>query len=188
MKRTTSAVIGAIALATLLGACGSTGTADAPASATTGPQAKSVAPTRVPAPTGKPVLKMTGALSNRNQGSALAFDQQALDSMATETATIHEPFLKKDIEFTGIPMSALLTRAGMSPDATKVQMHALDDYKVEFKVADLMAPGVLLATKAGGARIPVAEGGPIRLLFPPNSAAGKNRDIWIWSIDTVTVS
>jgi hypothetical protein len=188
MKRTISVVIGAVALATVLGACSSSGPADAPASATTKPPAKAVAPSPVPAPTGKPVLKLTGALSNHNQGTALAFDQKALDSMATESATLHEPFVKKDIKFTGIPMSALLTRAGISPHASTVQMHALDDYKVDFKVADLMAPGVLLATRADGAPIPVAEGGPILLVFPPDSAAGKNRDIWIWSVDSVTVS
>src|SRR6266540_2102812 len=120
-------------------------------------------------------------------GRSLAFDQKTLDAMATSTATIFEPFVKKDIRFTGIPMSDLLTRAGVAPTATKVNMHALDDYKVEFKVPDLMAPGVLLATRADGAAIPIGKGGPIRLVFPPGSTAGKNKDVWIWSIDSMTI-
>jgi DMSO/TMAO reductase YedYZ molybdopterin-dependent catalytic subunit len=62
--------------------------------------------------------------------------------------------MKKDIQFTGVPMS------------------------------DLMAPGVLLATKADGAPIPLGKGGPIRLVFPPDVMAGKNKDLWIWSIDS----
>jgi DMSO/TMAO reductase YedYZ molybdopterin-dependent catalytic subunit len=54
-----------------------------------------------------------------------------------------------------------------------VYLHALDDYKVDF-----MAPGVLLATKADGAPIPLGRGGPIRLVFPPDAPAGKNKDRW----------
>jgi hypothetical protein len=46
---------------------------------------------------------------------------------------------------------------------------------------------VLLATKADGATIPIGKGGPIRLVFPPTSAAGRNKDVWIWSIDSMTI-
>ena len=111
--------------------------------------------------------------------------------MATSTATIFEPFfepfVEHDIRFTGIPMSDLLTRAGVAPTATTVHMYALDDDKVGFQLADLTAPGVLLATKADGATIPIGKGGPIRLVFPPNSGAGRNKDICIWSIDSITI-
>jgi DMSO/TMAO reductase YedYZ molybdopterin-dependent catalytic subunit len=58
---------------------------------------------------------------------------------------------------------------------------------VEVKVADLTDRGILLATKVDGARIPVDEGGPIRLVFPADSTVGKNTDLWIWSIDSITV-
>lgn len=183
------ALIGAIALATVLGACSSGRSGDAAGPTSTLPAPAKVAPpTPIPVPAGKPVLTLTGMLSNRNQGATLLLDQHALDSMATETSTVFEPFDKKNIRFTGIPMSVLLTRAGISPKATKVQVHALDDYKVGYTVADLMAPGVLLATKADGADIPIAKGGPIRLVFPPTSAVGKNRDTWIWSIDSIAIS
>jgi hypothetical protein len=187
MKRTAYAVIGVAVLAAALAGCGSsTPSSSAGATATTRPVAKT-RPVAVPKPAGKTVLRMEGALSSHNVGRSLAFDQKTLDVMATSTATIFEPFVKKDIRFTGIPMSDLLTRAGVAPTATKVNMHALDDYKVEFKVPDLMAPGVLLATRADGAAIPIGKGGPIRLVFPPGSTAGKNKDVWIWSIDSMTI-
>jgi len=187
MKRTTAALMGVLALATVLGACSSKNSADpgAPPATTARPK---VSATPVPAPGGKTVLELTGMLSNHNQGSSLAFDQRTLDTLPTVSATLHEPFLKKDVRFTGVPMSALLGRAGISPKATKVQLHALDDYKVDFQVADLMAPGVLLATRADGAPIPIGKGGPVRLVFPPDSKVGKNKDFWIWSIDSITVS
>jgi hypothetical protein len=189
MKRTVGALIGVVALAIVLGACSSKDAKDAKdaqAPAATAPPKVSATP--VPAPSGKLVLKLNGMLSNHNQGSALAFDQRTLDTLPTRSATLYEPFVKKDVQFTGIPMSELLGRAGISEQATKVQLHALDDYKVDFQVADLMAPGVLLATRADGAPIPIAKGGPVRLVFPPDSTVGKNKDFWIWSIDSITVS
>jgi hypothetical protein len=188
MKRTAYAVVGVAVLAAALAGCGSsTPSTSGGATATTSRPVASTTPQAVPKPAGKTVLRMEGALTRHNVGRSVAFDQKTLDAMATSTATIFEPFVKKDIRFTGIPMSDLLTRAGVQDGATKVQMHALDDYKVEFKVSDMMAPGVLLATKADGAAIPIGKGGPIRLVFPPDSAAGKNKDVWIWSIDSMTI-
>jgi hypothetical protein len=185
MKRTAGALIGVLAVAAALGACNSREAAEAPAPpATARPK---VAATPVPAPTGKRILVLSGKVSNRNQGSSLAFDQRTLDTLPTASATLYEPFLKQEVRFSGIPSAELLARAGISPQATIVRLHALDDYKVELKVADLMAPGVLLATRADGAPIPIAKGGPVRLVFPPDSQAGRNKDLWIWSIDTITV-
>jgi hypothetical protein len=187
MKRRAVAVIGAVALAAVLAACSSSTPTGGRAAVVTTAATPTTRPAPVPKPTGKPVLKMLGLVTNRNAGASVTFDQKTLDAMASTSATIYEPFVKRDIRFTGIPMSGLLARAGISQSASKVQIHALDDYQVEFKVSDLMTPGVLLATKADGAAIPIAKGGPIRLVFPPESAAGKNKDVWIWSIDTITV-
>jgi DMSO/TMAO reductase YedYZ molybdopterin-dependent catalytic subunit len=182
MSRNAAAAVGALVLALAMTGCGGSNTSNAmPASFATGPAAP------VPTPSGKPVLTITGAVTNHNEDSALVFDLSALDAMATVTTTMYEPFVKKDIKFTGIPMVNLLARAGVSPTATKVQLHALDDYRVELKVSDLADPHILLATKADDARIPVAGGGPIRLIFPADSAVGKNRDVWIWSIDSLAV-
>jgi DMSO/TMAO reductase YedYZ molybdopterin-dependent catalytic subunit len=180
-------VVGVAVLVVALAGCGSsTPKNSAGTTATTTPVA-TAQPAPVPKPRGKTVLRMDGAVNSHNVGKSLAFDQPTLDAMATSTATIFEPFVRHDVRFTGIPMSDLLTRAGVAPTATTVHMHALDDYKVDFQVVDLMAPGVLLATKADGATIPIGKGGPIRLVFPPTSAAGRNKDVWIWSIDSMTI-
>jgi hypothetical protein len=97
-------------------------------------------PKPVPKPAGKTVLRMDGALTRHNVGKAVTFDQKALDGMSTATATIFEPFVRKDIQFTGVSTFDLLTRAGVAPTAERVYLHALADYKVDFKVSDLMAP------------------------------------------------
>jgi hypothetical protein len=186
MSRNAAAAVGALVLAVAMAGCGGQDTRNAApagrASSTAAP------PAPVPTPSGKPVLTITGAVTNHNDGSAVAFDLSTLEAMATATTNIYEPFVKKDLKFTGIPMGDLFARAGITPAATKVQLHALDDYKVDLKVSDIADPDILLAVKADGAWIPVDSGGPIRLVFPADSAVGKNKDVWIWSIDSITVA
>jgi len=186
MKRSTAAAVGVLALAAGLAGCGGPDARNAaPAAPAT---VKAVGPPApVPAPIGKPVLTLEGAVTNRNDGGTVVFDLRTLDAMATVTTSTYEPFVKKDMTFIGVLMADLLARAGITAAATKVRMHALDDYRVELRVADLADRRVLLATKAKGAPIPVGKGGPIRLIFPADSTVGKNQDLWIWSIDSMTV-
>lgn len=184
MIRNVAAAVSAL-LAVAMAGCGGSDTRNAMPAVPAGPTSAPPAP--VPTPSGKPVLTITGAVTNYNDGSAVAFDLSTLDAMATVTTNIYEPFVKKDLKFTGIPVIDLLARAGITPVATKVQLHALDDYKVDLKVSDIADRDILVATKADGARIPVGTGGPIRLVFPADSAIGKNKDMWIWSIDSITV-
>jgi DMSO/TMAO reductase YedYZ molybdopterin-dependent catalytic subunit len=186
MSRNAAVGLSAVALTVAIAGCTAQDTQDATPppliSSATGP------PAPIPSPSGKAVLTITGAVNNHNEGSAVAFDQSVLDVMATVTANIYEPFIKKDMKFTGVPVVNVLARAGISPTATSIELHALDDFTIELKVSDLADPGILLATKADDARIPVDSGGPIRLVFPADSAVGKNRDIWIWSIDSIVVA
>jgi hypothetical protein len=47
---------------------------------------------------------------------------------------------------------------------------------------------VLLATRTGdGGAIPIAEGGPIRIVFADGVASGANANQWIWSVTTIDV-
>lgn len=186
MGRNVAAAVGVLVLTAVLFGCGDPNMGDgAPA---TGAKAVATPPAPVPAPSGKPVLTIAGAVGNHNEGAAVAFDMSTLDAMATVTSAMYEPFIKKTVTFTGVPMVDLLARAGASPAGTTVRLHALDDYQVELTAADLRDPHILLATRADGARIPVSDGGPIRLVFPADSAVGKNKDLWIWSIDSITVA
>lgn len=186
MIRNTAAAVSALALAVALVGCGSR---DAPEATPTAPSTVGTVapPAPIPAPTGKPVLTITGAVTNHNDGSAVLFDVGTLDQAASVTTQMYDPFAKKDVSFTGVPMADLLARVGVAAGATTVHLHALDDYKIELKAIDLADRGILLATKVDGARIAVSDGGPIRLVFPANSTVGKNQDLWIWSVDSINV-
>lgn len=71
-----------------------------------------------------------------------------------------------DNVFGGVPVQAVLERAGPSPDARYVLVHAEQDYTTNLPLADLDRPENLLALTHGGEPLPPEHGGPVRLLVP----------------------
>lgn len=172
-------------LATVASACGTSETADTGAAKTAMPAATT--PSSVPAPSGKPILHISGKITRTNSATGLAFDMPTLASLATRDESVFEPFDKKQQSFHGVYLDELLDLAGVDTAATTVHIHALDDYEVDLKIDDLRGARVMLATTKAGAEQPIDAGGPIRVVFPDGNTIGKNRDLWIWSVDTMEV-
>jgi hypothetical protein len=142
----------------------------------------------IPAPTGKPVLTLTGKISATNKGSAIVFDQATIDRLGQVQITVYEPWVKQDMTFRGVWLADLLTVADASTTASSLRMTALDDYRAEVTMTAVRAGGMLLATRAGdGSAIPVADGGPTRLVYVNGIKSGANADLWIWSLKTIEV-
>lgn len=71
-----------------------------------------------------------------------------------------------DNRFAGVPVDALLRRAGVRPEARYVLVHADPDYTTNLPLGDLDRPENLLATEFGGEPLTAEHGGPVRLLVP----------------------
>jgi hypothetical protein len=141
----------------------------------------------IPAPTDAVVLRIGGAVSNGNDGDRLLFDLPTLEELPMTTVTITEPFLNREMEFTGVPMDDLMTVAGADESASTITTTALDDYVIDIPM-DLVEEGsVLLATRADGDAITIEDGGPIRIIFLGDSDFELNTDNWIWSVTTMKV-
>jgi hypothetical protein len=143
---------------------------------------------KVAPPKGEVVLTMSGQIGTHNHGRRLALDLASLDRMRTVRMRTSEPFLKRRVAFEGVLLSDLLAVAGVSDAASRINITALDDYKVDFTVADARSSQMLLATRADGKRMPVDKAGPIRIVFPDGSTLGRNPDLWIWSVSTMRLS
>jgi hypothetical protein len=143
---------------------------------------------KVAAPSGEVVLELSGAIGARNQGKKLALDLASLEQMRTVKLETTEPYLKKKLTFQGVLLADLLALAKVPASATKLHVTALDDYKVDFNLADIRSNQMLLATKTDGKHMPVERAGPIRIVFPEASTLGRNPNLWIWSISTMRVS
>lgn len=176
----------AAALAVGLAACGgSTGT-----KVTQRPDdgAASAASMKIPAPKGEPVLTVSGAIAQRNAGNRLVFDLRSLERLPTTELDVYEPFLKKRVTFTGVDMKHILAAAGVKDGATTAHFVALDDYKIDMKVDLLQRAGVVMAIRDSGKKIPIAAGGPIRIVFGDDNSTGEDADLWIWSVESIEIS
>jgi hypothetical protein len=185
-------VVVALVAALAVAACG--GKEEAPTQAAPDPSTPQVvdggtlaAGEKVSAPTGDVVLTVTGDIGTANKGKKLELDLASLEKMRQVRVEAAEPFLKRRVVFEGVLLSDLLAVAGVPDSASKVSLTALDDYKVDFKVADVRSSQMLLATKADGKHMPVDRSGPIRIVFPDGSSLGRNPDLWIWSVASMKV-
>jgi hypothetical protein len=142
----------------------------------------------VPIPAVTPVLTLAGRIGRTNAGTALALDVPTIDDVGLHQVSLYEPWLKKTMSFRGVWLADLLDVAGVRDGAGSVHVTALDDYQVDLTMAEIRASGVFLATQTGdGAPIPVADGGPTRIVFVGGVPSGESADRWIWSLETIEV-
>jgi DMSO/TMAO reductase YedYZ molybdopterin-dependent catalytic subunit len=68
--------------------------------------------------------------------------------------------------WTGVPLAALLGRAGIAPGAGAIITHAPDAYQETLPLAVALSPTTLLAYGMNGETLTRRHGGPVRLLIP----------------------
>ena len=184
-----AAAVAGTAAALLLGACGGAHNSAGPSASTSppGPAATTstsnpygAGPVDPPAPN-EPVLTVKGGQTPLS----LTIDQ--LNALGNTTVTLDEPFVKKRQTFSGVPLAAVVAKAGI-PNTATIETVALNDYHYSNVVGPMVDSLALIATTRDGAPIPYDQGGPIRLVFPDGTPLSSNLDAWNWSLATITVT
>ncbi len=73
---------------------------------------------------------------------------------------------RKGVAWSGVPLGAVLERAGVKPEARWLLAFAHGAYSAAMPLEEALKPGVLLATRLDGRPIPEPYGGPLRLVVP----------------------
>ena len=107
-----------------------------------------------------------------------------LRSRATTKLSVDEPFVKQRIEFAGVPMSELLQAAGITGD-TKINTVALNNYAFAAPASVFTSSDGIIAVTQNGGDIPIAQGGPIRIVFPDGTPGSSNLEAWNWSLERI---
>jgi hypothetical protein len=110
-----------------------------------------------------------------------------LDALGTVTVTVEEPFVKKRQTFSGVPLAAVLAKAGI-PDTASINTTAINNYSYASAVAPMVQSQGLIATRRDGTPIPYDQGGPIRIVFPDGTPLSKVLDAWNWSLQSIAVT
>jgi DMSO/TMAO reductase YedYZ molybdopterin-dependent catalytic subunit len=100
----------------------------------------------------------------------LTLDLDELRALPSTTVTVDihcvTKWTKFDMAWTGVRVSALLVRAGVSPRATHVLEHAEHGYTTNVPLADITTPEALVAYAYDGHDIEPEHGGPVRIVIP----------------------
>jgi hypothetical protein len=167
--------------------CAGDGEAPAGEGAAAGPTPTAL-PLTIPEPKGASLLTISGKIGAGNQGDAMVLDGSAVAGLAKLDLSFTDPFQKKALALKGVWMADLLAAADVADDATSIHMTALDDYVIDFTMAEVRAGGMFLAVADHqGEPLTIENGGPTRVVFVDGTPAGANSDKWIWSLSTIEV-
>lgn len=109
-----------------------------------------------------------------NNPLSLSYDTILKYPYVTEVVLlICEGAFVDNAEWTGVPVSTLLTQAGVKPEARKVIFYSVDGYQIGLNLQDIQKDGVFLAYKVNGEVLPKEHGYPLRLV-----AKGKFGALW----------
>lgn len=145
----------------------------------------------IPRPHHKPVLTVSGRVSNTNQGDAAVFDMATLERVGVVRYTTPTAWTPKPVTFEGVLLERLLEVLKVPANATTLKMTALNDYSIEIPIADARKWPVMLAVKADGEYMSVRDKGPVWVVYPRhvNQELG-NRQYnarWIWQLARIEV-
>ncbi|MFM7068981.1 MAG: molybdopterin-dependent oxidoreductase [Actinomycetes bacterium] len=127
------------------------------------------------------VLKVTGPSGSKE------FTMTELTALGTREVTINEPFVKRTIAFTGVPMKAIFDTVGIA-GPVRVRTAALNDYVYDKSTAQEFVDGDgLIAVAQEGRPVDIDQGGPVRIIFPNDSKMATNLDAWNWSLAEMSV-
>lgn len=137
----------------------------------------------VPTATGEIVLTVT-----TEAGDTVDWDLDTLAMLDQQQLTIVEPFIKEERTYTGPLWADVLRASGVDLDAgNEVELVALDDYVAQIPTDRTTLDRAVLAHLEDGQPLAIEDGGPIRLVYPPDNPASENDNNWIWSIRTARV-
>jgi hypothetical protein len=137
------------------------------------------------------VLEIDGKVRVTNDGGRLLLDLPTLEQLGLIRYSVEDPWLKRNVSYTGVLLSDLVKLLRPATSATTMHLTALDDYEVDVALADVERWPIMLATRLDGKRMAIDKGGPTRIVFPYGLVSGidklEYKDLWIWNIKSITV-
>ena len=133
-------------------------------------------------PAGKVILTVTGMLNVRNDAEGAVFDLALLDQLPQHSFSTKTPWYPEARKFSGVLLGDLLKAVGAQ--GTTLKAVALNDYRVEMPIEDLVRHGAMIASQLDDKPIAVRDKGPLLIIYPFDdkpelrTAVHYSRAIW----------
>ena len=121
----------------------------------------------LPAPVEKPILTISGHITESNREGVAQFDRPMLESLGMQTVETKTPWYEGKVKFEGVSLDGLMKRVGASGE--NVTIIALNDYSTEIPMEDFAKHKAILALKRNGEYMPVRDKGPLFIVYPYDS-------------------
>lgn len=118
-------------------------------------------------PAGKPILVISGKITNTNVGETAQFDRDMLEALGLQTVETANPWYDGRMRFEGVSIDKLMRLVGAK--GTKVTAVALNDYVSSLPMEDFKKFNVILAMKRDGTYMAVRDKGPLFIIYPYDS-------------------
>ncbi len=143
----------------------------------------------IAAPSGDPILTISGELSTTNVGDTLVLDADTLASLGTVTIETSTIWTEGVNTFEGVPLKTLADLAGV--ETGKLLASAINDYTVEIPVSDAVEGGPIVAHLFNGEPMSVRDKGPLWIIYPYDQNADYRSEVTysrsIWQLDRIEV-
>jgi hypothetical protein len=134
------------------------------------------------APSGAIILTIDGKIGIKNTSEAAVFDAALIDALPQKSFVTTTPWFKAPTKFTGPLLRDVLQ--ALKAQGTNLKATALNDYKINIPMQDILKYDVILARQIDGKTISVRDKGPLFVIYPFDSAAELksltyySRSIW----------
>jgi len=144
---------------------------------------------RLPEPTSRVILEVSGKIAKTNAPERARFDLKALEALGITKVTTSTPWTEGKKVFEGVRLRDLLQAVGA--DGTTITPVALNDYKLDIPREDFDKYPVILAYRMDGEELRVRDKGPLWIVYPrddfPELDNRLIRSRWVWQVKELMV-
>ena len=140
-----------------------------------------------PAPVPKGTFQITGQVSNPMNVTLSQLQTYTPLTLQVTLTSSGSPSANGVFNYTGVLLSTLLQKAGVSANATSVYIQASDGYGATLSMQDAMSPKTMIAYEKDGVSFtPLKDGGegPFRLIVGTDQYAQR----WVMGVVSIRVS
>lgn len=113
---------------------------------------------------GPVLLTVSGAITRPNDNGAASFDMAQLAALPQHSFSTTTPWYPQPRKFTGVLVRDLLDAVGSKAGIARAV--ALNDYRADLPVAELVKNDAMVAYLLDGQPMPVRDKGPLVIIFP----------------------
>jgi hypothetical protein len=111
-----------------------------------------------------------------------------LEKLPLTEYTTYDPYEKRRVHYKGVLLRELVGRYA-DPGVQAVRLLAVDDYRITLTRPEWTRWDILLATQMDGRHLSRREKGPVKIVFPYDTAKDIDHKVydpkWIWQITQI---